>query len=238
MTVPEQLQVLKALQALDRERRELLLQRQQLDEEQGRLQGDVDRVQAMVDSLATAIEACQEVRRELLGKLEHERGLAARAEGRLPQIKTQREYLAVLKEVDAAKKQIKELGDLVAAKDRELEGLTADKSEKDAELATLSEQTLTRRDELAATAAGLDAGLADHGRQRTDLTERLPAALRKRYDMLLERRNGLAVVEARDGACLGCHMHLPPQLFNRLYVAKEVQSCPHCSRLLYLEPQA
>ena len=139
-----------------------------------------------------------------------------------------------LKEVDAAKKQIKELNDQVAAKDRELEALLADKGEKDTELTTLNEQTTSRRNELAATASGLDAGLADHGRQRDGLTERLPVALRKRYDMLLERRNGLAVVEARDGACLGCHMHLPPQLFNRLYVAKEVQSCPHCNRLLYL----
>ena len=234
MTVPEQLQVLKALQALDRERRELLLQRQQLDEEQGKLQCAVDRIQEMVDSLAAAIAACQDERRELLGRLEHERGLAARAEARLPQIKTQREYLAVLKEVDAAKKQIKELNDLVAAKDRELDALNADKGEKDAELATLSEQTAARQAELAANVAGLDMGLADHGRQREELTGRLPVALRKRYDMLLERRNGLAVVEARDGACLGCHMHLPPQLFNRLYVAKEVQSCPHCSRMLYL----
>ncbi|MCM2264861.1 MAG: C4-type zinc ribbon domain-containing protein [Desulfuromonadales bacterium] len=232
--MPEQLQVLKALQTLDRERRELIQQREQLDEEQGRLQVEVDRVQAMVDSLTSAIEARQEERRELLGKLEHERGLASRAEGRLPQIKTQREYLAVLKEVDAAKKQIKELNDQVAAKDRDLEALTADKGEKDAELAALSEQTAARQAEISAVAVGLDAGLADHGRQRDSLTGRLPVALRKRYDMLLDRRNGLAVVEARDGACLGCHMHLPPQLFNRLYVAKEVQSCPHCNRLLYL----
>jgi len=32
---------------------------------------------------------------------------STRAESRLPQIKTQREYLAVLKEVDTAKKQIR-----------------------------------------------------------------------------------------------------------------------------------
>lgn len=234
MTVPEQLQVLKALQALDQERRTLIQQRQKLDEEQAVLQVELDRVQAMVDSLASAIEAREEERRELLGKLEHERGLAARAEARLPQIKTQREYLAVLKEVDTAKKQIKELGDQVAAKDRDLEALIADRTEKDAEVAVLREQTTARQAEIAAVAAGLDAGLADHGRQRDDLTGKLPVTLRKRYDMLLERRNGMAVVEARDGACLGCHMHLPPQLFNRLYVAKEVQSCPHCNRLLYL----
>jgi len=235
--VPEQLDVLKALQALDRERRELLQQRQQLDDEQATLQVEVDRVQAMVDSLGTIIATHQEERRELLGKLEHERGLAVRAESRLPQIKTQREYLAALKEVDTAKKQIKELNDQLAIKDRELEATQADKAEKDAELAAVGEQTAARQTEIAATAAELDTALAEHDRQRQELTGSLPPALRKRYEMLLERRNGLAVVEARNGACLGCHMHLPPQLFNRLYVAQEVQNCPHCNRLLYLGEQ-
>jgi hypothetical protein len=232
--VPQDLQVLKELQTLDRERQELLRQRQQLDEELAGLRGELERVQAMADTLAGTIDERQEERQELVGRLEHERGLAARAEARLPQIKTQREYLAVLKEVDAAKKQIKELGDLIAAKDRDLEALTADKGEKDAEIAALGEQTAARAAEIDGALAGLDATLAGHGRQRDGLTAQLPAALRKRYDMLFERRNGLAVVEARDGACLGCHMHLPPQLFNRLYVAKEVQTCPHCNRLLYL----
>ena len=230
----EQLQVLKELQGLDRQRRELLQQRQQLVEEEAGLQEQVDRVQAMVDSLVANIVAREAERAELLGRLEHERGLAARAEARLPQIKTQREYLAVLKEVDLTKKQSKELNDQIAGKDRDLEALYADKAEKDEELADLSARTAARRAEIEAAVAGLDAGLAEHGRQREHLTGQLPVALRKRYDMLLERRNGVAVVEARDGACLGCHMHLPPQLFNRLYVAKEVQSCPHCSRLLYL----
>lgn len=235
--MPQELQVLKELQILDRERRELLQRRQLLDEEQGQLQIAGDRVQAMANGLAEAIAARQSERQELTGKLEHERGLAARAESRLPQIKTQREYLAVLKEVDAAKKQIKELGDQLAAKDQELAALTADKAEKDGELAALAEQSATRRGELDAALAELDAGLAEHGRQRDDLTGQLPVALRKRYEMLLDRRNGLAVVEARDGACLGCHMHLPPQLFNRLFVAKDVQNCPHCNRLLYLAEQ-
>ena len=234
MTVQEQLQVLKALQTLDQTRRELLLQRQQLDNEQAVLLAEVSRVQAMADSLAATIATRQAEREELLGKLEHERGLAVRAEARLPQIKTQREYLAVLKEVDTAKKQIKDLSDQLAAKDRETEALHADKAEKDGELAALSAQTAARQAEIDAAAVSLDDGLANHGRQREQLTGQLPVALRKRYDMLLERRNGVAVVEARDGACLGCHMHLPPQLFNRLYVAQEVQSCPHCSRLLYL----
>jgi len=232
--VQEQLQTLKELQELDQERRHLAQQQQTLTDEAGQLNGAVERIQEMVDSLAAAIAGLQEERKELTGKVEHERGLSARAEARLPQIKTQREYLAVLKEVDTAKKQIKDLNDQIAGKDRELEALLADKAEKDGELAALSEQTAARQQEIDAALATITAGLAEQGRQRDALTGQLPVTLRKRYDMLIERRNGLAVVEARGGACLGCNMHLPPQLFNRLFVAKEVQTCPHCSRLLFL----
>jgi hypothetical protein len=232
--VQEQLQVLKELQELDQERRTLAQQRQGLVAETAQLCGAVERIQAMVDSLAATIAGRQDERKELTGKLEHERGLATRAESRLPQIKTQREYLAVLKEVDTAKKQVKDLNYQIAGKDLELAALQADKAEKDAELATLAEQTTARRQEIDAALAAIDSSLAEQGRQRETLTGQLPVALRKRYDMLIERRNGLAVVEARGGACLGCHMHLPPQLFNRLFVAQEVQNCPHCNRLLFL----
>jgi predicted nucleic acid-binding Zn-ribbon protein len=232
--VQEQLQVLRELQELDQERRKLAQQHQVLDEETGQLHDAVERVQEMVDSLAATIAGRQEERRELVGKLEHERSLTVRAESRLPQIKTQREYLAVLKEVDTAKKQVKDLNDQIAGKDGELEALLADKAEKDGELAALTEQTAARQQAIDTALAAIDAGLAEQGRQRETLTGQLPVAMRKRYDMLIERRNGLAVVEARGGACLGCHMHLPPQLFNRLFVAKEVQNCPHCNRLLFL----
>lgn len=230
----EQLQVLRELQELDQERRNLAQQRQLLEEESGRLQSAVERIQEMADSLAATIAERQEERKELTGRLEHERGLVTRSESRLPQIKTQREYLAVLKEVDTAKKQVKDLNDLIAGKDGELEALLADKAEKDSELGALVEQTAARQQEIDTALAAIDAGLGEQGRQREALTGQLPVALRKRYDMLIERRNGLAVVEARGGACLGCHMHLPPQLFNRLFVAQEVQNCPHCNRLLFL----
>jgi hypothetical protein len=66
------------------------------------------------------------------------------------------------------------------------------------------------------------------------LLKDLPVQLRKRYQLLFDRRGGMAVVEARNGACLGCNMHLPPQLFNSLFQTQEIQSCPHCNRLLFV----
>lgn len=231
----EKLQLLKELQALDRDRHTLLEQRQKFLGEQDLLQGELDRVQVMVDSLTTEMNGLNEQRSELAEALSIEEGNIARSEERLPQIKTQKEYVAVLKEVDMAKKLVKELTEQIGEKDTELAALDADKQEKDEELAGLSEAAEAKRGEIDTELAELDGRLEGMGSQREELLEQLPVSLRKRYQLLLERRNGLAVVEAKGGACLGCHMHLPPQQFNSLYVAKDVQSCPHCNRLLFIE---
>ncbi|NIQ93637.1 MAG: hypothetical protein GWN87_05090, partial [Desulfuromonadales bacterium] len=37
------------------------------------------------------------------------------------------------------------------------------------------------------------------------------------------------------GACLGCNMHLPPQLYNSLFRVDEIRACPQCNRLIYVE---
>ncbi len=234
----EQLQLLRDLQDVDRQKLEVDQQRQQELKVQGQLQEEVDRLQEMVDSLAGQIDELEGQKRELQHALTQEQDNISRSEGRLPQIKTQKEYVAVLKEVDTAKKLSKELENQIAAKDEELSTLAADKAEKDQELAGLAEQSDKRYNDIESTLAELDGQLSELGRQREILQKELPTALRKRYDLLLKRRSGLAVVEARGGACLGCNMHLPPQLFNSLFVAKEVQSCPHCNRLLYVTEQS
>ena len=233
----EKLQLLKELQTLDIERQTFIQQRQTFMDVHGQLQFDLDRIQEMVDSLATEIEGLNDQRRELVQALALEEANIARSEGRLPQIKTQKEYVAILKEVDTAKKLAKELTGQIEAKDQELAALGADKTEKDGELASLSEEVAERRSEIGEQLAKVEAQLEAMQDRREDLLKQLPAGLRKRYQLLLDRRGGIAVVEARGGACLGCHMHLPPQQFNSLYVAKEVQTCPHCNRLLYIVEQ-
>jgi predicted nucleic acid-binding Zn-ribbon protein len=157
-----------------------------------------------------------------------------RSEGRLPQIKTQKEYIAVLKEVDTAKKLSKELQDQIDAKDEALASLRAEKAEKDDEFAQANEQADGRCAEIDASLVSVIEQLDEMERQRKALLQDLPTKLRKRYELLMSRRGGVAVVEARGGACLGCHMHLPPQLFNSLFVVKEIQTCPHCNRLLFV----
>ena len=48
-----------------------------------------------------------------------------------------------------------------------------------------------------------------------------------------QRRNGLAVSEARDGMCTICHVRLRPQVFNNVRRNEAIIQCDTCQRILY-----
>jgi predicted nucleic acid-binding Zn-ribbon protein len=54
----------------------------------------------------------------------------------------------------------------------------------------------------------------------------------RRYGTIRMRR-GLAVVAVSNGTCLGCHMNIPPQLYNQLQRADAILTCPQCHRIIY-----
>ncbi len=206
-----------------KERDQLLQQTDALQELLGELDGRIAEAQTQRDS-------CQEALQQQLGQVEQ-------CEGRLPEIKTQKEYLAVLKEVDAAKKQVKDLEDALLAKEQVLSELQADAEEKRQQHDSLGSDSSQRCNEIATLVEELDAALHQQDSQRGELIEKIAVPLRKRYELILSRLNGQALVEAREGTCQGCHMRLPPQFFNAMLKNRDITSCPHCNRLLYIAPE-
>lgn len=235
--VQQQLQVLRDLQRIDTHAYEARLQRQELEKELADLEAGGERIRAVVAELEESLSSLETERRELVREVEQERENVTKAEERLPAIKTQKEYVAVLKEVDTAKKNVRELEQRIAGKDEEIDRLAREKQEKDEELSAQEENVSERKGDIDEQLRQIDKVLSSRDDERGALLERLPRMLRKRYEMLVERRGGLAVVEARQGACLGCNMQLPPQAFNELFRNEEVMTCPHCNRMIYLDPE-
>lgn len=230
----DRMQRLKDMQELDVQLNAITQERQSFAAEENQLGEELGRVQAMADALESEIEQLQGRRRELALALSQEQENVKKAEGRLPSIKTQKEYVAVLKEIDTAKKMNKDIQERMEATDGEIEALVRDRDEKATQLKPLAARVKERRSEMAADSSRLDAELAEKTSQREELLKEFPHTIRRRYQTLIDRRGGVAIVEARRGTCLGCNMQLPPQLYNSLFTLEEIQACPHCHRLLYV----
>ncbi len=187
-----------------------------------------------VEEVATLVAAKQ----ELEGNLATEQDNITRSEVRLKEIKTQKEYQAVSKEVSMAKKMLGELEEQILTKDAELTQLQEELATLEANLQEMEGHVATRTDELRADIGELESGVAGDVAAREEVVKSISASMLRRYTMLRDQRRGVAVVEARDGSCLGCNMNIPPQMYNDLHRGDELIACPHCQRMLFLAPPA
>jgi len=233
--VQNKLNLLRDLQEIDREISSIETTRQGYRDELEAFEADAARVQEMLDQLGEELAVLQQDEAQLQQELLKERDNVTRVEARLPEIQTQKEYVAVLKEIDVAKKANKDLEEQLQAKQQEISVLDEDRQEKETELAAIKESSDVRGAELKELLSESEEILMKRTQTRETVASELPASLLKKYNTLFKRRGGVALALARNGACLGCNMQLPPQQFNKLLKVKELQTCPHCNRILYVE---
>jgi predicted nucleic acid-binding Zn-ribbon protein len=214
------------------------------DGTQARIQDALSEIEALDSRLQEANDAIAAKQSELAA-LEQERktqeeSLATenanivRSETNLKGITTQKEYQAVNKELTSAKKMIAELEEQILQKSTRGEELKSELAAMEGDAATLEENIARQREEVRSRITAEEETAAVDAKTRAELVKSIPASLLKRYEKLREARRGIAVVEAREGGCLGCNMHIPPQMYNNLFRGEELITCPHCQRILVL----
>jgi predicted nucleic acid-binding Zn-ribbon protein len=202
------------------------------------LEQRVAEAQAALAAKNAEIEALTAEKEELDANLVVEGENIVRSETRLKEIKTQKEYQAVSKEITSARKLTQELEEQVLQKLGRAEELRGEVAAMETDLKALEENTSAQKAELTARVEQLEAEVAADAAAREAAVKSLPASVMKRYNTLRVQRRGIAVVEARDGSCLGCNMQLPPQLYNSLFRGDDLITCPHCQRVLVLKLEA
>lgn len=233
----EKMNLLRDLQEIDQEISTIEMTRSGYQKELSTFAAQAAEVQTMLDQLNAEIDQLHQDEAQIEQELLKQRDNVARVEARLPGIQTQKEYVAVLKEIDVAKKGNKELEEKLQQKRKEIAILVEDQQEKQASLDAITGKAKARGSELDQLLSASGSQLDQHTLNREKVAADVPKSLLRKYQGLFLRRNGMALAIARNGACLGCNMQLPPQLFNQLLQGADLQSCPHCNRILYVETE-
>ena len=152
---------------------------------------------------------------------------------RITRIRNDKELGLARREVELLKEETGALETELVAVMEQVEVAAAKLQGLDAEFARLTAERDREAGELRETLARLSGEIERERATRSELVQTIDGDLRRKYEMILSRRGGLAVVEVRGGICQGCRMRVPPQLFNQIQRNEEVILCPSCQRMLF-----
>jgi len=172
-------------------------------------------------------------RRQKEKDLEEETDKVKKAESKVFEIKTNKEYQAVLKEIESAKKlnrqREEEILEILEKLEQGQKRITGAEKELEEKRKEMQRQV----SELKQKEASFEQEMAGEVRQKEEQEKEIPAELLSKYRMLAGKRQGIAVARVVQGVCQACHMNLRPQLYNELQRQETLIICPNCSRILF-----
>ena len=237
LTVEEKLKTLYQLQAalssIDEKRAlrgELPLEVQDLEDEIEGLSTRVEKIKAEIADFQRAIS-------QKKGEIVEAEGSVARYKTQLNDVKNNREYDTLSKEIEFQTLEI----ELCNKKIREA---NARIQEKQDELADNEELIKERQGDLSIKKAELDEIVTETRAEEEKLKEKvkdLEAKIEPRLLTSFKRirknaRNGLGVVYVQRDACGGCFNKIPPQRQLDIRMHKKIIVCEYCGRIM-IDPE-
>lgn len=154
---------------------------------------------------------------------------------KLNAVKTNKEYKAVLKEVEDHNKQNSLLEERILALMDQLDSLKDAVSQLESRLGERRREIETEIEGLTKKTEEIDESIESKQGERGKLLAKIDPKYSETYNKLSMRLGGSVVVGVSRGICLGCFMNLPPQFFNEMLRDLDIKICPNCSRLIFLK---
>jgi len=152
-------------------------------------------------------------------------------------VKTEKEMKALQLEEEIAKEQ-------VDFANEEIERFEKIKEQKTAEIEEFEKQIEEMQDDIAQSQKETDVQLAALEEERMKVyndKQTLMSAMSQNiivfYEKIRRWAGNTTVVPVKKQACYGCYMRINDHTYSQVIKGEEITTCPHCGRILYLEPQ-
>lgn len=199
------------------------------------LEAELAAARAHLEGAKAALDESLKARRRHEGSLQDLEGKRSRYRGQLMEVKTNKEYTAMLHEIEAVEREIRALEDQVLSEMEKAESLTAEVKTEEGAFKAREERHRTDLRALEERSRALEADAARLGAERDEVARGLDEDTLDLFQRVARLR-GSAMAEARDGMCQVCHVKLRLQMFSDIKRNEEIMQCPACNRILYYEP--
>jgi predicted nucleic acid-binding Zn-ribbon protein len=229
----EQLSLLIQLQEMDTKIRSLTERKSQLPEMLASLERRRIASREEYEKTKEALQTAQKNKRERDKDLEVGVQKVEKLKARTSEIKTNKEYQALLKEIETAEQENKTIEDEILVLMEQIDAAAASITAAETKARDDEEAIVAEQKEYEAAFAKLEAELREVEHLRQETAARIDPIILAQYQKLLASRTGIAMAEARGESCSGCYMSIPPQVFVNVKKNESIITCPHCGRILY-----
>lgn len=152
----------------------------------------------------------------------------------LYQLKTNKEYQAMLQQMEGEKANASVIEDhllgLFDQADKIKNDITQEKQMLKEEEKVCQEQKKVIQDRIRE----IGDRLAQLEAQRKQIIPNIDPKMLAQYERILHNRDGLAIVSVKDNSCQGCNMYVPAQVINLIRMYERIITCEVCNRILYI----
>jgi predicted nucleic acid-binding Zn-ribbon protein len=193
-------------------------------------------IKATAEIIARAKEKLtgnQKKRRDMESEVKDVKGQAAKFKRQLNDVKTNKEYTALLKEIeetehkaDAIEEAI--IHEMIGADDieKEIKSANVRKAEEEGRLQKDKQSIFEEQKELEAKKEVLV-------KERQGILPLIPPDQIRLYNRIRAKLNGVALSPVTDDFCSLCQMRIRPQLVNEIIEMRKIITCEACGRILY-----
>jgi len=167
---------------------------------------------------------------ELTDKLDANKKKSAEA-------KTEKEIKALQLEEEIAKEQLDFANEEIERLDKLIETRKEEIETKQSELEELKEKSAQINEDVEKELIKIEKQKQELFEKKQQLVSKMSQKILAFYDKIRRWAKNSAVVPVRKQACMGCYMKINDKTYSEVIKGEEITTCPHCGRILYLEPQ-
>jgi uncharacterized protein len=230
----EQLLLLEELQRHDAKLQELEGELKTLPEKLQSSKNDLAKMEALLEKERFELSETERFRREQESSLKDMEGNVSKAKSKLQGVKTGKDYMAAQREIEATRKMMGDREEEILKLLAVIESAKKTIAAHEGDVGQLRDHVGSQEAQTMARVRDVEKTVAEARAAREQVAAKVKPEVLKRYGSIRLRR-GLAVVPVVNGTCKGCHMMIPPQLYNMIQRGLSLETCPSCNRIIYWE---
>ena len=156
-----------------------------------------------------------------------------KSQAKLNTVKTNKEYQSLLKEIDEIKKKNSSIEDTMIECLDTIESLEQQIVEHEKDGAEIDQQIAEKRAVIDKEREALRLRLAELDSQAGSIAEGIDGKLMRLYNEIKSKKDGTGISPVINAVCQGCHLNIPPQMYNELHRRDSLKVCPWCERIIY-----